>query len=326
MFSLFVVGFIKTPFRERNGTPRQSLLAPAVRSTLKILPQWHGISSLDGLESFSHCWVVFLFDRNTNEAKRSGSESMVQTLDPRLGEPTSAEKSYSDAPTAGLVTDTVKQPVMSIPAKVSPPRLGGKKVGLFATRTPHRPNPIGLSLARIERLDLLTGTLHLSGLDLCDGTAVLDIKPYHPQDRIESAKFPEWVLADTRTNVATEASMNELEFASWVSDDAASALSMIEFKPSVNSIVRIPKSVILKIRGWQPNSQFYSATGHRDLYALVLSVAQVLACEIRPVHVRKQRSDQTFGLWFDCFNFLFRTNADSVDVADVELWIDAKQR
>ena len=66
---------------------------------------------------------------------------------------------------------------------VRPPRLGGnRKVGVFAIRSPFRPNPIGLSLLRLEEVE--TGgngvRLHLSGIDLLDGTPVLDIKPYLP--------------------------------------------------------------------------------------------------------------------------------------------------
>lgn len=65
---------------------------------------------------------------------------------------------------------------------VRPPRLGGnRRVGVFASRSPYRPNPIGLSLVRLERLELERGVrLQLSGIDLLDGTPVLDIKPYLP--------------------------------------------------------------------------------------------------------------------------------------------------
>ncbi len=67
---------------------------------------------------------------------------------------------------------------------VRPPRLGGNtRVGVFATRTPYRPNPIGLSCVRLERVEL-TGTrgpvLHVCGADLLDGTPIYDIKPYLP--------------------------------------------------------------------------------------------------------------------------------------------------
>lgn len=61
-------------------------------------------------------------------------------------------------------------------AKVHPPRLNGESMGLFATRTPHRPNPIGLSLVQLDKIE--NGVLYLSGIDLMEGTPVLDIKPY----------------------------------------------------------------------------------------------------------------------------------------------------
>ncbi|MFF7708009.1 tRNA (N6-threonylcarbamoyladenosine(37)-N6)-methyltransferase TrmO [Pseudomonas sp. NPDC007930] len=63
--------------------------------------------------------------------------------------------------------------------KVRPPRLGGNRsMGVFATRATHRPNGIGQSVVRLERVE--PGRLYLSGIDLLDGTPVLDIKPYVP--------------------------------------------------------------------------------------------------------------------------------------------------
>ncbi|XP_026988633.2 tRNA (adenine(37)-N6)-methyltransferase isoform X2 [Tachysurus fulvidraco] len=68
---------------------------------------------------------------------------------------------------------------MNFKAKVKPPRLNGEKVGVYSTRSPHRPNAIGLTLAK---LDTIAGdVLHLSGVDLISGTPVLDIKPYIPE-------------------------------------------------------------------------------------------------------------------------------------------------
>lgn len=64
---------------------------------------------------------------------------------------------------------------------VRPPRLGGKKkVGVFATRSPHRPNHMGLSLLKLLRIDTTGGSvkLYCGGGDLLDGTPVVDIKPY----------------------------------------------------------------------------------------------------------------------------------------------------
>lgn len=66
-----------------------------------------------------------------------------------------------------------------IRAKVSPPRLNGIKTGVFATRSPHRPSPIGLSLVKIDRV--MDNTIYFSGVDMVDQTPVLDIKPYIPQ-------------------------------------------------------------------------------------------------------------------------------------------------
>ena len=65
---------------------------------------------------------------------------------------------------------------------VRPPRLGGNtRMGVFATRSPFRPNPIGLSCVRLERIEMdpkLGPVLHVMGADLMDGTPIYDIKPY----------------------------------------------------------------------------------------------------------------------------------------------------
>ena len=67
---------------------------------------------------------------------------------------------------------------------VRPPRLGGNtRLGVFATRSPFRPNPIGLSCVKLESIELSTPdgpVLHVSGADLMDGTPIYDIKPYIP--------------------------------------------------------------------------------------------------------------------------------------------------
>jgi tRNA-Thr(GGU) m(6)t(6)A37 methyltransferase TsaA len=60
--------------------------------------------------------------------------------------------------------------------RVYPPRGGGKEVGLFATRSPNRFNPIGLTIAKIKKIE--GNRIYTSGLDILDGTPLLDIKPY----------------------------------------------------------------------------------------------------------------------------------------------------
>ncbi len=98
---------------------------------------------------------------------------------------------------------------------VRPPRLGGNvRKGVFATRSPYRPNPLGLSVVRLEGIDLHTPdgpVLRVAGADLMDGTPIYDIKPYlpygdcHPEatagytsnlpDRLLEVDFPERWLA-----------------------------------------------------------------------------------------------------------------------------------
>lgn len=67
---------------------------------------------------------------------------------------------------------------------VRPPRLGGnRRVGVFATRSPFRPNPIGLSCVKLEQIDLRDArkpVIWVSGVDMMDGTPIYDIKPYLP--------------------------------------------------------------------------------------------------------------------------------------------------
>ena len=72
--------------------------------------------------------------------------------------------------------------------RVRPPRLGGnKKIGVFATRATHRPNPLGLSVVKLDGIK--NGRLQISGIDLLDGTPIIDIKPYVPYADIVPTAF-----------------------------------------------------------------------------------------------------------------------------------------
>lgn len=77
-------------------------------------------------------------------------------------------------------------------SQVKPPR-GGPKRGVLATRSPHRPNALGLSA--VELVGIAGRTLHLRGVDLLDGTPVLDIKPYVPYADAFPASRAGWVDA-----------------------------------------------------------------------------------------------------------------------------------
>jgi len=147
-----VIGTLETCFPEKNGTPRQSGIASASRARLRIdaaelnNPEY----SLRDLSSFSHVWILFVFHLDGQAKACNQGRSVV------------------------------------VKSKVAPPRLGGAKVGLFATRSPHRPSPIGLSLVRI--LEVEGESVLLEGGDFVDGTPVLDMKPYLPAFDAPSAE------------------------------------------------------------------------------------------------------------------------------------------
>ncbi len=104
---------------------------------------------------------------------------------------------------------------------VRPPRLGGnKKVGVFASRSMFRPNPVGLSVVKIDGINVDGGVkINISGIDLLDGTPVIDIKPYLPY--VDS-------ITDARGGFAPQApdSKNEVLF----SEAATSALNSLQGK------------------------------------------------------------------------------------------------
>ncbi len=128
------IGFIESCFKDKFGTPRQPGLVKQAWARLKIRADLQPEESLQGLEGFSHVWLVWVFHQNKTARFH---------------------------------------------AKVHPPRLGGKTMGVFATRSPHRPNPIGLSL--VELISVEKDGIVVAGADLVDGTPILDIKPYLPE-------------------------------------------------------------------------------------------------------------------------------------------------
>ena len=88
---------------------------------------------------------------------------------------------------------------------VRPPRLGGnERVGVFASRSPYRPNHLGLSSVQIASVDAAAGEIHVLGADLADGTPIYDIKPYvtyadcHPGARSGFVDGREWKPLEVR--------------------------------------------------------------------------------------------------------------------------------
>lgn len=74
-----------------------------------------------------------------------------------------------------------------------PYRAGPEVMGVYATRSPLRPNPIAVTNAQVIGIDETEGTIRLAYIDAEDGTPVVDIKPYHPAtERVRDARVPEW--------------------------------------------------------------------------------------------------------------------------------------
>ncbi|MBO6082575.1 MAG: tRNA (N6-threonylcarbamoyladenosine(37)-N6)-methyltransferase TrmO [Bacteroidales bacterium] len=147
------VAIFRSPFATKFGIPRQSGLAASLRGRIVLEPEFRDPSALRGLEEFDYIWLIWEFSGN----KRSAAPAQ----DP--------DKAPADK-------TAVWQPT------VRPPRLGGNtRIGVFASRSPFRPNPLGLSCVRLDHIDWDSPegpVIHVLGADLMDGTPIYDIKPY----------------------------------------------------------------------------------------------------------------------------------------------------
>ena len=147
---LQVIAHARNGFSQKFGIPRQSREDSCIETHIIFTPAYRVREALRGIEDYSHLWLLWGF----HEAMRQ-------------------EDKESWSPT------------------VRPPRLGGnKRMGVFATRSPFRPNPIGLTSVKLLRVEETKDNglvLVVSGADLLDGTPIYDIKPYlafsdsHPQ-------------------------------------------------------------------------------------------------------------------------------------------------
>lgn len=139
------IAHIETDFKTKFGVPRQAGLIPELEARIVFEPAFRNPDALRGLEGFSHLWLIWEFSES----------SKVNPSTPLPWSPT-----------------------------VRPPRLGGNvRMGVFATRSPFRPNPIGLSSVQISRIELNSPdgpVIYVKGADLMNGTPILDIKPYLP--------------------------------------------------------------------------------------------------------------------------------------------------
>ena len=144
-YTLTPIARIRSEFKEKFGIPRQSGLVEALRARVVFEPAFRRPEALRGLEAYSHLWLIWQF-----------SQVVAEGQDGANWRPT-----------------------------VRPPRLGGnRRMGVFATRSPYRPNALGLSCVRllgVEPAGPEGPVLTVGGADLLDGTPIYDIKPYLPQ-------------------------------------------------------------------------------------------------------------------------------------------------
>lgn len=157
------VARFRSPFKTKFGIPRQAGLVPGLRGRIVFEPTFRSADAVRGLEGFDYIWLVWGFSGNR---PRSVTEPVEVTGNGRQDQ----------------------RPEKTFHATVRPPRLGGnERVGVFASRSPFRPNGLGLSSVRIESIEYdakdaegkpVGPVVNVLGADLMDGTPIYDIKPY----------------------------------------------------------------------------------------------------------------------------------------------------
>lgn len=140
------IAYFHSPLTSKFGIPRQAGIVRELRGQIVFEPAYRNAEALRGLEAFDYLWIIWGFSENIGaRGKEQGARSKGQ--------------------------GTTFSPT------VRPPLLGGnERRGVWATRSPFRPNNLGLSSVRIERIE--DGVIHVLGADLMDGTPIYDIKPY----------------------------------------------------------------------------------------------------------------------------------------------------
>ncbi|NNG82418.1 tRNA (N6-threonylcarbamoyladenosine(37)-N6)-methyltransferase TrmO [Acinetobacter sp. ANC 5378] len=134
-----IIGYMNSPYREKFGIPRQPNLVQ-VESYVEMLEPYNDLLAFEGINEFSHLWLIWQFHENKNQ--QDNPKFRPQVRPPRLG--------------------------------------GNKKIGVFATRSMYRPAPMGLSVVQLKEVKKVGKSVrvYVTGSDLLDGTPIIDIKPY----------------------------------------------------------------------------------------------------------------------------------------------------
>ena len=162
------VAYFHSPFTSKFGLPRQSGILKDVEGEVVFCPPYDNPDAIRGIEGFDYVWLLWEFSANKKADAEGGTNAEAQ-----------------------------------VSLTVRPPRLGGnKRIGVFASRSPFRPNNIGLSCVRLK--EVRDGKLIVMGADLMDGTPIYDVKPYvayadaHPEARSGFTDTTEWQMLQVR--------------------------------------------------------------------------------------------------------------------------------
>ena len=154
------IAYFHSPLTSKFGIPRQSGLVDELTGRIVFEKPFRQSEAVRGMEDFDYLWLIWEF---SGIHKAQSSKLNAQ----------SSSQSEAAKPSAKLNAQSLT---------VRPPRLGGnRRMGVFATRSPFRPNPLGLSCVRLDRVEedpQLGPVIYVRGADLMDGTPIFDIKPY----------------------------------------------------------------------------------------------------------------------------------------------------
>ena len=154
------IAHFESPLTSKFGIPRQSGLVDELTGRIVFEKPFRQSEAVRGMEDFDYLWLIWEF---SGIHKAQSSKLNAQ----------SSSQSEAAKPSAKLNAQSLT---------VRPPRLGGnRRMGVFATRSPFRPNPLGLSCVRLDRVEedpQLGPVIYVRGADLMDGTPIFDIKPY----------------------------------------------------------------------------------------------------------------------------------------------------
>lgn len=194
--------------------------------------------------------------------------------------------------------------------KISPPRLDGKKVGVLATRSPHRPNPIGISLVKLDRIE--GSTIYFYGSDMVDETPVLDIKPYIPS--YDSPQKPN----EPKSEANTPRSREEPEGEEEESGEAAQALPV---EP-----VKVPEWVNSK-KVLTVNFSDNALSQIKELGVNQTSIQEILQNDPRSVYVREKYLSQIYNFQVAGNNVIckFDDKQRTVNVLQVRMLMNLKE-